>query len=106
MYVSYLLDFWFCCSLGPRSVSDDSEFSIGDLSELSNAQKCKQYREKNKEKRRQDERNYEKALQRNIELKRISQEKKETIRKVSLRNCVATKLNEIFFYKRQRIFCF
>jgi len=67
---------------GPRSVSDDSEFSIGDLSELSNAQKCKQYREKNKEKRRQDERNYEKALQRNIELKRISQEKKETIRKL------------------------
>jgi len=65
-----------------KSVSDDSEYSFGDSSELSNADKCKLYRERNKEKRRADIQNYEKALQRNIELKAKHKEKEETIRKL------------------------
>jgi len=65
-----------------RSISDDSEFSSGDLREISNAAKCREYREKNKEKRKADELNYQRALKRNIELKKINQKREESIKRL------------------------
>merc|ERR1712098_234875 len=65
-----------------RSISDDSEFSSGDLREISNAAKCKEYREKNKEKRKAQELNYERTLARNTELKRINKKREDNIRKL------------------------
>jgi len=65
-----------------RSISDDSEFSSGDLREISNAAKCKEYREKNKQKRKAEELNYERILARNTELKRINEKREDNIRKL------------------------
>ena len=68
-----------------RSVSEDSDSSSvrsGDSREQSNAAKCREYREKNKVRRQQEEAEYHEELRKNEELKKVYDQKEQSIAKL------------------------
>ena len=68
-----------------RSVSEDSDSSSGDSGdsrEQSNAAKCREYREKNKMRRQQEEAEYHEELRKNEELKKVYDQKEQSIAKL------------------------
>ena len=65
-----------------RSVSEDSDSSSGDSREQSNAAKCREYREKNKMRRQQEEAEYQEELRKNEELKKVYDQKEQSIAKL------------------------
>ena len=68
-----------------RSVSEDSDSSSvrsGDSREQSNAAKCREYREKNKMRRQQEEAEYHEELRKNEELKKVYDQKEQSIAKL------------------------
>ena len=65
-----------------RSVSEDSDSSSGDSREQSNAAKCREYREKTKMRRQQEEAEYHEELRKNEELKKVYDQKEQSIAKL------------------------
>ena len=65
-----------------RSVSEDSDSSSGDSREQSNAAKCREYREKTKMRRQQEEAEYREELRKNEELKKVYDQKEQSIAKL------------------------
>ena len=65
-----------------RSVSEDSDSSSGDSREQSNAAKCREYREKTKMRRQQEEAEYREELRKNEQLKKVYDQKEQSIVKL------------------------
>ena len=64
------------------SHSSEYDYFNGDISDKSNALKCKEYREKNKIKRREEELEYFREKEKNDKLKEIFSKKERDIKKL------------------------
>ena len=64
------------------SLSDSSDYANGDNQERSNALKCREYREKNKVKRREEELEYSREKEKNNRLREIYCKKESDIKRL------------------------
>ena len=82
--------------------TSDSELSSGGDRDQNNAAKCREYREKNKIRRRQEEIEYYQELRRNEDLKRQYEHKEKSIAKLKAYYYKCLKNNKFHCKKKEK----